>query len=226
MSAVGTHVYGEFVGAHHLEAAVLDMLWYWLPSYQYEVARDAGLTVDHLPTIRSWRVSSDMTRMPEDQLPAVILVNNGVLTPPHKHSDGVYLAHWEVQLGIHVAAKGAKVKSIPRALTLARLYSLALRLAMIQQRDREGIMGMVDPVNEQPNTVLDSEDDRTTCLAVNTFSVVTDSWAEWGGPNEPRYPPEGETPPSERPTWPLAVTAEVDVVKLSPDASVQPIEEG
>ena len=212
-----TFVFGRFLGAHHLEAAVLNTLWYWLPTYQHEVCRDAGLDPTHLQKLRSWRVASDMARMPEDQLPGAILVNNGVTELPAKHDGGVYLATWEVQVGVQVAAKGEKVKAAPRALTLARLYALAVRLCLIQKRDDDGVMGMVDWITERPNAVLASEDDRTTCLAFNTFHIVTDGAAEWSeGPPHPIeiYPPEDEeAPPAERPEWPLAETTFLDVVK-------------
>ena len=173
----------------------------------------------HLLPIRSWRVASDMERFPEDQLPCVILVNNGLPEPPRKYNDSdgssVFLAHWAIDLGVHVAAKGAKVRAAPRALTLARMYALAVRLAMIQKRDDDGVMGMTDPVTERPNAVLTVEDDRTTCLATTTFLVETDHWGEWGaGPIDPIYPPEDETPPVERPVWPIVEDHFLEVDKV------------
>lgn len=218
------HMYGEFVGAHHLEAAVLSMLWKWLPSYQYEVSREAGMDPKHMLPVRSWRVSTAMDRFPEDQLPCVILVNNGTREPPRKHNteDGstVFLAYWLVELGVQVSAKGQKVKAVPRALTLARMYSLAIRLAMIQQRDDDEVMGMVDPLTERPNAFLAIEDDRTTCIAATSFSIETDKWAEWGeGPIEPIFPPEGENPAGDRPTWPVVESYELDIQKV-------PLQEG
>lgn len=223
------HVYGNFVGAHHLEAAILDTLWKWMPSYQYEVSREAGMEPKYLLPVRSWRVASDMERFPEDQLPCVILVNTGMPIPPVKHNteDGgaVYLAHWVVNLGVHVAAKGQKKNAVPRALTLARMYSLAIRLALIQQSDEDGVMGMRDPILEQPNQTLAVEDDRTTCLAVTSFRIETDNWAEWGaGPIEPMYPPE-EVPPDTRPVWPEATSWDLEVEKVPPGIHIQPVED-
>jgi hypothetical protein len=229
MSYTRTHVYGEFTGAHHVEAAILSLLWKWLPSYQYEVSREAGMDPEHLKPVRSWRVATDMERFPEDQLPGVILVNNGVAEPPVKYStdDGAstYMAYWVIQLGIHAVAKGQKVRAAPRALTLARMYSLAIRLAMLQQRDEDGVMGMVDPLTEVPGGALSVEDDRTTCLAVCSFRVQTFSYAEWGaGPTEPIYPPETD-PPTDRPLWPYVESYELDVDKVPIDAEVQHYQE-
>jgi hypothetical protein len=219
-------VYGEFVGAHHLEAAILSTLWKWLPSYQYEVSREAGLEPQHLQPIRSWRVATDMERYPEDQLPGVILVNQGVPEPPRKYNsdDGasMFMAYWVVQIGIHAVAKGQKVNAAPRALTLARMYSLAIRLVMIQQRDDDGVMGMVDPLTEAPSSTLSVEDDRTTCLCVGSFSVQSTDWAEWGeGPLEPEVDPVDEN----RPEWPVVVGWDLDVDKVPVDADVQHYQE-
>jgi hypothetical protein len=173
----------------------------------------------YLLPVRSWRVASSMERYPEDQLPCCILVNNGIPEVPRKHNDldgnSVFLAHWAIDLGVHVAAKGAKVRAAPRALTLARMYALAIRLCMIQKKDDDDVMGMTDPITERPNAELAVEDDRTTCLATTTFMVETDHWAEWGqGPIEPYMPPEGELPPGERPVWPTVQSWDIDVVKV------------
>lgn len=224
----GTHVYGEYTGAHHVEAAILNTLWKWMPSYCYEVSREMEFPPDFLNPVRSWRVATNMERYPEDQLPGVILVNNGVPEPPIKHANetggDVYFAYWAVEIGIHVVAKGVKEKASPRAMTLARMYALAIRLLMIQQRDDEGVMGMVDPLTEVPG-VLNVEDDRTTCLSVCGFRVETPNWAEWGeGPIEPVYPPETD-PPTDRPVWPVALSHEGEYDKLPFTAEVQPQED-
>lgn len=208
-----TLMFGPFVGAHHVEAAVLQMLWKWLPTYQHEISREAKLDPTHLQPIRAWRVTSEIARMPEDQLPTVMMVNRGVTEPPIKHGDSIYLAKWEMDIGVQVAAIGAKTKASPRALTLARMHLLAIRLALVQQRDDDGIMGMTDWRGESPQTVLDSEDDRTTCVAATRFHITTDGAAQWGeGPIEPNWPPEPEEqPPPERPEWPVALTHELDI---------------
>lgn len=208
-----THVFGTFVGAHHVEAALLQLLWKWLPTYQHEVCREAGVDPLNLQPVRSWRVTSEIARMPEDQVPCIMLVNRGVTNPPIKHGDGLYLAMWEVDLGVQVVAKGSRTNATPRALTLARMYLLAIRLAMIQQRDDDGIMGMTDWRGETPQTVLDSEDDRTTCVSATRFHITTDGAAQWGeGPIEPLYPPEpDDLPPTARPEWPVAQTYALDI---------------
>lgn len=208
-----TLMFGPFVGAHHVEAAALQLLWKWMPTYQHEVSREAGMDPTHLQAIRSWRVTSEIARMPEDQVPGVMLVNRGVTEPPVKHGDSIYLAVWEMDFGVQVVAKGSKTNAAPRALTLARMHLLALRLALIQQRDDDGIIGMTDWRGETPQSVLDSEDDRTTCISATRFHLTTDGAAQWGeGPIEPHWPPEPEVdPPPDRPEWPVALTHVLDI---------------
>jgi hypothetical protein len=217
-----THIFGPFVGAHHLEAAVLNVLWTWLPTYQHEIAREAGLVPSYLPPVRSYRVVSELSRMPEDQVPSVLLANNGVLEPPFKHGDSVYVATWEVDIGVQVVAKGARLQATPRALTLARMYLTAIRLAVIQQRDTGGVIHMTDWWGERPSSVLEAEDDRTTCLASTRFHITTEGAAQWGeGPTDPLYPPEDpDNPPVDRPEWPIADSYVLDI------ANTQTPEEG
>jgi hypothetical protein len=165
----------------------------------------------YLPPVRSWRVSSEMGRMPEDQLPGVMIVNQGVLDPPIKHGDGSVKAIWQVDIGCQVVAKGQKVNAAPRALTLARMYITAIRLAMLQQR--EPPMGMVDWRGEVPNQVLDSQDDRTTCLATARFAIETPDAVTWG--EGPLAPEDIDLPPEQRPEWPVVTAYDLEVVKVS-----------
>ena len=69
------------------------------------------------------------------------------------------------------------------------------------------------------SSILEADDDRTTCLASTRFLISTDGAAQWGEVAvTPLYEPEDlEDPPSERPEWPVADSYFVDVVKVPPE---------
>jgi hypothetical protein len=214
-----TLAFGEFVGAHHIEASVFALLDKWMNTYLHEVGREAGMDPKDLQPIRSYRVSSVIGRMPEDQLPGVMIVNNGVLDTPVQHGDGDISAGWQIDIACQVAAKGKKTNAAPRALTLARMYITAIRLACMQQR--EGVMGKVNWRGEIPNQVLAAEDDRTTCLATTRLTFMTNTALNWQ--EGPLVPEDDDTPPAARPEWPVVETYDVDVVKVPEPDDVKPL---
>jgi hypothetical protein len=220
-------VFGQLLGQHSVDEAVIGMMKKWLNTYLHEVARQAGESFNRLTPIRSVRVATDMENMPEDQHPALILFSPGLLDPPTKSAvDGrtgkAYTGKWEYQIGIQVVAKGSKQTAVPRAIRLASLYATAIRGVMIQQRDTppdgKGILGMIDWIDERPDG-LESDSDRTTCLYVSTYNVEVNDVTTWGtGPIEPGWPPdESEDPDSD--TWPQVQLTDVEIIK-------EPIEGG
>jgi hypothetical protein len=212
--------FGEMVGAHHVDAALIDIIDYWGPTYLYETARRSGEEANELRYFRSKRVSHELEKMPEDQTPALILVNLGIQDEPSKIGTArpgkTYYATWRYQFGVLLSARGKKVNAVPRAQELAKMYCLAIRTLIIQKRDDpdvnptwKGILGMTDWIDEGYGG-LDSEDDRTICLAHTDFNVNVPSAATWAtGPLEVEEMPEPDSP-----IWPEVVSVDVDVQKV------------
>jgi hypothetical protein len=188
-------VFGRLVAACDVEEATLGQLQKWLADYLAEVERYHGYAVGSLPYPRSWVISSEVERMPEDQLPAVILASPGLFTGagvPQADGRGVYTARWQLVASTQVSARGNGL-----ALRLARLYALAVR--------------RIDWLDERYR-LLGSIDDRTTCISeVEVSAEVGDVLSRGHGPLAPLLGPGNLGPDS--PTWPTAQTAEVAVTK-------------
>src|SRR3954462_14533195 len=90
-------LFGRLVGAHHVEDAALAVLRYWLPTYLHEVERQSGQTPGALAKPRSYRVSSDVEKMPEDQTPAVVIRSPGVADNPQMNGAGIYEAQFTIE---------------------------------------------------------------------------------------------------------------------------------
>src|SRR5262245_64901012 len=86
-------VFGRLVGAHQVDDAVIKLLKIWLETYLWEVARQSDEAFERVEKPRSYRVSTEMEKMPEDQTPSIIVVNNGLVETPEKTgaSKAVYL---------------------------------------------------------------------------------------------------------------------------------------
>jgi len=201
------------VAASDVEDAVIALLQNWLPTYVWEIERQHGQTPGQLAAPRSYLISSEAEKMPEDQLPAIIVASPGTTDPPLADGDGVYTARWGIAASVMIAARGNRL-----ALRLARLYAAAIRGALIQQQQLDGLaLRRVDWLGERYDR-LESIDDRTICIgSVDLAAEVDDVLTRHAGPLEPLMPPE-PAPGLGSPQWPTVQTTDTQIVK-------QPLEE-
>lgn len=200
--------FGRLVAASDVEAGVVSQLRKWLTTYLAEVDRQQRQDVGTLPQARSYTISSDAERMPEDQTPAVGVVSPGTSDPPRPDGMGSFVARWQIDVWAQLSARGNTY-----ALRLARLYALALRGVLVQQQMLDGLdVRRIDWLGERYDE-LDSIDDRTVCVARVSLAVeVCDVTTRHAGPLEPLLPPEA-VPGPDSPTWPTADTVDVSITK-------------
>lgn len=199
--------FGALVAAVDVEQALVELGQRWMSDYLAEVERTHGYTVGALPRPRSWVVSSEVEKMPEDQTPAVLVASPGLTDPPRADGRGVYVARWRVNVAVHLSASGNA-----HALKLARLYVAALRLLYVQQQALEDLVVRRITWADERYDTLPSVDDRSVCTAVVELAVeLADVTTRNAGPLAPLLPPGNPGPDS--PTWPLAETADVAIDK-------------
>lgn len=222
------YVFGDFRGAHDVDDALIGTIDHWILSYVREVARRSGEPVDQMVPFNSHRITTELEHMPEDQSPGLIVVNTGLAEIPSKSGTSrpgkSYNAVWGYQFGVLVTARGSKTKAAPRAQKLAKMYTVALRLLLIQKRDNsrdnpefKDVLGMLDWINEDYNG-LDSEDDRTICLAHTDFQVWVPDAATWA--TGPLVPDIDDTGDPDAPTWPVVTDTDLDIIKVPTDEEV------
>jgi|tagenome__1003787_1003787.scaffolds.fasta_scaffold20665158_4 hypothetical protein len=210
MTALDTRpsAFGALVAACHVETMIVEQLRKWLTTYLAEVDRAQGQPVGTLPAPRSYVVSSDPEKMPEDQTPTVMVVSPGMTDPPQADGQGRFTARWQVNVGVQLAARGNAL-----ALRLARLEALAIRAVLVQQQTYDTLaVRRIEWLGERYDE-LDSIDDRTVCVALVELAVeISDVTTRHAGPLEPLLAPEA-APGPDSPAWPTAVIADVDVHK-------------
>lgn len=210
-------LYGRLVGATHVEDAALGVLRTWMPTYLNEIARQSGETPGAIARPKSYRVSAEVEKMPEDQTPCVVIASRGVADIPLKNASRQYTAQFILELAAVVSAIGGQeMAGTPRALRLARFYALALRACMAQQSDSD-LMVHRDWLGEQYD-VLDSIDDRTICVGKVRFAVeVPDVLTADAGPIYPVGPDAEVDPLPESPEWPVSSATDIDLQKVPLD---------
>jgi len=219
----GDSIYGPLVSSYDIELSVLQAMQKWIHSYLTEVERRHEMAPNTWPRPRAWRITSDLERMPEDQLPAILVRSSGTAPERPEHTgEGLYRAQWRVEVGAQVAAKSVIVDDcVPLAVRNARLWALALRGVIVQQQDDRGIVGYWDWLGERYD-VLDADADRTICMGValiecDAFEVIN----RWAGPLEPIAPPEPPDPPVPSPVWPTATSKDIVIEKVPLDQNVK-----
>lgn len=212
-------LYSRLVGANHVEDATLGVLREWLPTYLNEVARQSNEAPLDLGRPKSYRISAQVEKMPEDQTPCVVIASSGVADIPLKNASRQYTAQFHLETAAVVSAIGGRESNgTPRALRLARLYALALRACVVQQSDG-ALLIYRDWLGESYET-LDSIDDRTICVGRVRFVIeVPDVLTADSGPFA--YPDPEIDPLPVSPEWTTAADADIQVEKV-PSEEVLP----
>jgi hypothetical protein len=215
----GESYFGVLRGGQNVDNAIISIFDQYLGYYTNEVARTNEEPFERLVPIKSFRVTTDLEAMPEDRrAPLVLIVNNGLDDPPIRSAGpGVgysYTGIFEYDVGIMAVAKGQREHHATRAIRLAWLYATAVVGCLIQQRDDDKVISMVDFKDLRPNG-LDSSADRTACMVVATFLVTVPNMASWGtGPLLPDWVPAEPPAQDESPEWPVATHPTVTVEKV------------
>lgn len=206
--------FGPIVSAFEVELAVATSTRRWFGDYIAEVERRRGLEAGRLPTFRSIVLSAALEKMPEDQVPALLIASPGIETSAgssagriEAHGDGGYLARFRIDAAVVISARGNR--QAPR---LARLYVAALRALLVQQALQPCPLDLrrLDLVGEE-YTLLDSAADRTQGAGTVRIAVeVADITNRLMGPLAPVLPPTDPPSPME---WPEAQRVEVTVTK-------------
>jgi hypothetical protein len=176
--------FGPIVDGGMVERAVLSSIKTWLPTYVVEVERQAGRTPGDLPAPRDWRIVNELEApVGPKQFPAVWLVSAGLDGEPDQHEES-FTAAWLVTVAVIVSARDHE-----RTVANARIYTAAIRAALVQQQCEEDfVLGVewVDETYDRGPTVLEN----TTAYGTLTFRVhVGGALTRYGGPHVPLSTP-------------------------------------
>jgi hypothetical protein len=170
--------------------------------------RQSGRAPASLPRVRGWATAADFETWPEDQVPRVLLVSPGLLAPPIADGHGTYRATWSLGLGVVVSAA-----TMDETMVLAKLYTAALRVCLLQHQSLEGFAAGVEWLDENYDD-LPSIDSRSLGAGQAIFAVTVDDVSRrWGGPPTPNEPPSPDTAPL--PTDPDVTTVLIDVERVT-----------
>lgn len=181
-------VFGELIGGSQIEQAVIDCLDEWMATYLKEVARQWKIE-ETFEKHRSIRAVSEFDRWPEQQLPAIVVVNGGTTDTPLKDGTGSYRAKWGIDICISVSAK-----TETETRRNAQLYITAARGCLMRRRSLGAGMKGTDWGGES-YTLIDSEKRRSLAGAKASFVIEREDVVTVGaGPTKPDDDPYEDFP--------------------------------
>lgn len=119
---------GPVVSAFEVEYALAQCVREWMPRYLAEAEAQRDLAPGDLPELRSVVTSTDASKFPEEQLPALLVSSPGLEDAPDVRGDGLYSARWRADCTVVCSARGNR-----QARRLAAVYVSAVRALLVQQ---------------------------------------------------------------------------------------------
>jgi hypothetical protein len=192
-------LFGLSLDGADAERALLAHLRDWMPTYIPEIRRQKDPSERRWPNgvsaVRSYRVTHFVAeKWPEDQIPCLIAHSPGMADDPIQEGEGVISARYLV-----ILLAIAEARDEENTKELARLYSSAARMAIMQHPDLNGFAEGVAMGREEPFPVRKGVDAERTLMAVQVPYIidVANILDVSRGPASPLEDPED--PPAENP---------------------------
>ena len=196
-------IFGRIVSGADVETWSLSLCRKWASTYLAEVERQHALDAGFYQRPRAYIRTISFDKMPEDQLPAVMVVSTGIATPPVRFGDGTFTARWLMGLAVLCSAATQE-----QSHDMARHYVAAMRELFNEQPDLGGHANGTDWLDERYDD-LAYDDLRSLSSGQAHFAVEVMNVGSFAkGPVSPDPLPV-ETDPW--PLWPIAETVEVVV---------------
>lgn len=183
-------IFGPLWSATQAERAVLAQLQEWLSTYLSVVEdNEPNLVRGDISRPRSWQADIDVTKLPETQVPAIIVVVGDEVVD----RDGNWL-HSFISLDVGVIVRGA---SRAQARDVARQYTAAIKGALLHRPDVHDTFAHLT-YNGAAYGELAGDAGVVAATATISFTALVGNTLNLnGGPLGPPLP----TPP-DVPTWP------------------------
>lgn len=187
-------IFGPLIDTRDVQLAVKSTVQKWIKTYVALVERMNGLDPRSLPLPRSYVLKNHdaLSKNPEDQTPAIVIVCPGTAGDPVRDGEGFYRVPYAVSVAAIVSARDEDSTSV-----LAKRYAAALYALMVHNGSLGGFAEGVRWRGER-NDDLRPDGDRTIAVGINVFEVLVPNVIQAGAGL--KEPPEEPYEESELPT--------------------------
>lgn len=192
-------IFGDWVAPRQVEQAIIDHCVKWGETYVAEAERQFGIPPESIPVPAQGQfttVRRIFEKDPEDQGPAVLVINPGLAGAPRREADRTLTAPLALGLGfaMNIAIEGAGAE-VAQILATAYKHLMLQPLPMLNI-DRESIQLVDEKYDDVPRGA-----ERSLGTARLVFVLWVRKWAALtGGPlDRENPPPDPYEPPEELP---------------------------
>lgn len=161
--------FGPLLVETDVDAAVIDRLYLWMPTYLAQVERERGMAnrTLHRPVRASYATVLDDDGFPTKRLPAILVTTASTADAPELGGDDTYSTVYEVAVTAVVRGRTSH-----EARVLASLYAGSIRRLLLQQQDNADTMLWT---GSSVASVADTTaENRHLAGGINTFSFYAD----------------------------------------------------
>jgi hypothetical protein len=167
MTAPNLDVFKDIISSDELDVQINAVLSTWMDTYLAELDRQRGFATP-VPGIRSYVTLQDFRHDPENQTPAVVVVNAGTSGRPIKSGEGWYRSAFLVAVAVITSTKDQQ--STRR---MSQIYGAAVRAIMLQKKAGGNMVSDVEWLGEANDQIdRDSGDQLAACT--NSFELMVD----------------------------------------------------
>lgn len=201
-----TGPYGQIVTGRTVRRQALEVLKLWLPGALAEIVRQEDYD-GRVPPVRTWNVFANATAARDDQLPAIGVSSDGLLTAPFRKARNLYDADWGITG--RVVLRG---QTFEETSDLVGLYVAAMRTVLLQRQSLDGLANGTTWIGESYDySEVAGSATRTLGGGFVEIAVPIDNVIDADA--GPDTPPDAEIPDA-RPTV-TDINADVDNVPVN-----------
>lgn len=169
----------DIISSDELDVQVATVLAMWMDTYLAEIERQRGFDPGTIPSIKSYVTIQDFRHDPENQTPAIVIVNAGTAGAPTKTGEG----WWRSTFVVAVSAI-TSTKDQPSSRRTSQLYSAAVRAIILQKKAGANMISDVKWLGEA-NDTIDRDAGDMLAASTNTFELVADGLVKDRGAGPP-----------------------------------------
>lgn len=167
MTAPQLDVFKDIVSSDEIDVQITALLQTWMDTYLAEIRRQRSFT-SPIPSIRSYVTIQDFRHEPENQTPAIVIVNPGTSGRPVKNGEG----WWKSPFIIAVSAI-TSTRDQASTRKMSQVYSAAIRAIMLQKKAGGNMISDVSWLGEA-NDTIDRDSGDMLASSTNTFELTVD----------------------------------------------------
>jgi hypothetical protein len=168
MTQPNLDVFKDIISIDEVEQQILVNLENWMPTYFNEVCRQRSFDPANYPVIRSWVTLQKFRHEPQNQTPAIVLINAGSIGRATKNGEGWWRTTFVFAISAIISARDEAA-----AADTSKLYEAAVRAIMLQKRAGYDMVSDVSWVGVSFDAP-DVNSPDMLAAATSTFEIVCD----------------------------------------------------